>query len=242
MRILQPRFRQRGFYLPWVGGAAPAGDPDISFVVNLTHANSNSLNAFDTVIGPSFANAGPGASLDTSVKALGAASILIPGVCIVSLNPGTTYHVGTNDYCYDLFFYATTLSTQVLLDCRPASTAGAWPVVVIASGAVLVDVNGSTLYSGGSLSTGQWYFLRHCRVGTTAYLHLGAQGSPTASLIASATDANNYADSATVWLGVSAFSSFPLSSGNIDEFRFTNGSGRGGGSTVAIPTSEFVDF
>lgn len=245
MRLLPPRFKQRGFYLPWFGaggGSPPATDPYISYVIQLTHFDVEATGAFTQTIGPNaFANGGGNAALDTGQKAFGIGSA---GLSTADINATTNaaYTIGSADFAMEFWVRPSSVSgAQVYFDGRPGSD-GAYPAIYASGADLFYYVSaGNQISASGAMSATTWQYICVARTSGTTRMYVGVLGGGTAAKVGS-----DYSDGTTylqmpLRLGRSVFASGQFA-GNFDDFRLTIGHGRGyTGSSIPVPTAAFPD-
>jgi len=153
----------------------------------------------------------------TSMAFDGTGDYLLP-----SPTAATQLALGTGDFTIEMWFFVTTVAAaQVLIDFRPTSTDGVYPLIYIsASGtSVILDVSAGTRITGTTtISTNTWYHLAVARSGTSTKMFVN--GTQVGSTY---TDTNNYlvgTNRPVVGSGGFTLGVNPLT-GYIDELRVT---------------------
>jgi hypothetical protein len=107
------------------------------------------------------------------------------------LQAGQNFTFGTGDFTIEMWFYVTTTaSAQALIDFRPASTDGVYPLIYISSGggSIILDVSAGTRITGTTtISTNTWYHFALSRSGTSTKMFVN--GTQVGSTY---TDTNSY--------------------------------------------------
>lgn len=96
------------------------------------------------------------------------------------------YQFGTGDFTIEFWVYLNTVaSNQILYDNRVAG--GVYPTIYMSTSTIKYYTNFADQITGGTLTTGQWYYIALCRAsGSTRLFVNGTQSGSTY------TDANNY--------------------------------------------------
>jgi hypothetical protein len=140
------------------------------------------------------------------------------------LQAGPNLALGSGDFTIEMWFYVTTTAAvQALMDFRPTSTDGAYPLIYISSGggSIILDVSAGTRITGTTtISTNTWYHFALARSGTSTKMFVN--GTQVGSTY---TDTNNY----LVGTNRPAIASNGFTLGNnpltgyIDDLRITKG-------------------
>jgi hypothetical protein len=110
----------------------------------------------------------------------------------LSVASNAAFGYGTGDFTIEMFVYLTTISgsTPNLLDQRNATSTQVVPTFYVNAGVLSYYVNGTTVWTGATLTANTWYHLAISRsTGVTKFFVNGIQSG------ASYTDANNYISS-----------------------------------------------
>ena len=155
------------------------------------------------------------------------------------LQAGPNLALGSGDFTIEMWFYVTTTAAvQALMDFRPTSTDGVYPLIYIsASGtSIILDVSAGTRITGTTtISTNTWYHFALARSGTSTKMFVN--GTQVGSTY---TDSNNYLVGTN--RPVIAGNGFTLGNnpltGYIDDLRITKGYARYTANFTA-PTAAF---
>jgi hypothetical protein len=147
------------------------------------------------------------------------------------------YAFGAGAFTIEFWLYLNTVSgNQIVYDGRPSGTQTTQPTIFVASAVVSYYVNGSTVITGSTLSTGQWYHIAVARSGTSTKMFVnGTQAGSTY------TDSTVYTNTANrPLIGMDSFStpSNPLN-GYIDDLRVTKGYARYT-ANFSVPAAAFA--
>jgi hypothetical protein len=178
------------------------------------------------------------AQISTAQSKWGGGSIYLDGTSntAVKLLASNQLSPFSGDYTYEFWLYFNSFTgTPVIFDTRASSGAIPGLQIFCTTSGVLTVYGGSAtatlLITGGTLSTGQWYYIALVRSGsgsnnTKLYLNGSQSGS-------SATDTTNYNNQGG-YIGANAGSPSNYLNGYIDDFRFTRYA-----RTIATPTAPF---
>jgi hypothetical protein len=124
------------------------------------------------------------------------------------------YQFGTGDFTIEFWVYLNTVaSNQILYDNRV--TAGLYPTIYMSTSTIKYYTNSADQITGGTLATGQWYYIALCRAsGSTRLFVNGTQSGSTY------TDANNYLVG-TLTVGSDGAAPGSYLNGYIDDLRVT---------------------
>jgi hypothetical protein len=179
------------------------------------------------------------AQISTAQSKWGGGSIYLDGTAntAVKLLTGNQLSPFSGDYTYECWVYFNSFTgTPVIFDTRASNTAVPGLQIYCTTGGVLTVYGGAStatlLITGGTLSTGQWYYIALVRSGsgsnnTKLYLNGSQSGS-------SATDTTNYNNQGG-YIGAGASGTSNYVNGYIDDFRFT----RYARTITASPTAPF---
>jgi hypothetical protein len=213
---------------------APLGSTgsDTSLLLNFTNAgvvDATAKNVLETE---------GNAQISTAQSKWGGGSIYLDGTSntAVKLLASNQLSPFSGDYTYEFWLYFNSFTgTPVIFDTRASSGAIPGLQIFCTTSGVLTVYGGSAtatlLITGGTLSTGQWYYIALVRSGsgsnnTKLYLNGSQSGS-------SATDTTNYNNQGG-YIGANAGSPSNYLNGYIDDFRFTRYA-----RTIATPTAPF---
>jgi hypothetical protein len=204
-----------------------------SLLLNFTNAgiiDNTAKNVLETV---------GNAQISTSVKQFGTGSLAFDGTgdYLVS-NAATTdlYAFGTGAFTVEMWIYFSSLATSVIMDWRPSSGSGAYPLLVTDSNTILWSHTNNTRITSGTVSTGQWYHLAICRSGTDTKMFLN--GTQTGSTYSDSTSYLSVAGAPRI--GIDFPSNSYFLNGYIDDLRITKGVARYT-TTFTPPTAAFAD-
>ena len=153
-------------------------------------------------------------------------------------NTATTdlYAFSSGDFTIEFWLYLNTVSgNQIVYDGRPSGTQTTQPTIFVSSAVVSYYTNNSTVITGSTLSTGQWYHIAVARSGTSTKMFVN--GTQVGSTYTDSTVYTNTANRPII--GVDSFSlgTNPLN-GYIDDLRVTKGFCRYT-TTFSVPTAAF---
>lgn len=156
--------------------------------------------------------------------------------------PNSVYALGTGDFTLEGWYRWDTASTiHTLMDMRPVSTTGNYPLYLVnASNLLIYSVNGTTrITSGGTWAHATWTYIAVSRVSGTTRMYAAVLGDANTVQVGSDwTDSTNYVNSSpSAYIGGNAFGSNRLT-GYVGPVRMTKGVGRYS-STFAVPTAIF---
>ena len=174
--------------------------------------------------------------LSTTEKKFGTASVLFDGTGdYLELATSSDFGFGTGDYAIEAFVHPTTIAAGKIFDFRTASPDVAALIDMDGSGTIRLNVNGSNVISGGTLTVNTWTHIAVSRVsGTTSLFVNGSRvGSPY-------TDSNNYGNTKPLKIGAN-FNGADAFTGYIDEIRISKGAARyANAASITLPTAAFV--
>lgn len=146
--------------------------------------------------------------------------------------------IGTSEFIIDGRFSLDIVTDEMIFDYRPVATNGAYPTLLVSSGALTYYVDSANKISGGSLSSSTVYYFAVFRKSGTTYLQLDDQ------ILGSFSDSFTYlAPASRPRIAASGFSG-AATGGTFRDFRVTIGTDRGraasiSGSTADVPESPF---
>ena len=151
------------------------------------------------------------------------------------------FEFGSGDFTIEFWLYTNDATdNQTLIDFRPASTSGLYPLIYIPSGStedIRYRVNGTNRIISSTISSNAWIHVAVARSGSSTKLFINGtqQGSTYA-------DSNNYALPSRVVIGAGSFNlgGAPLN-GFIDDLRITKGIARYT-SNFTAPTDALPKF
>jgi len=208
---------------PFVPPAAP-----VTAVTN-TQLLLNGTNAgiFDSTTFADLETVG-NTQISTSVVKYGTGSIYFDGagdwLIVNSPNGANDYAFGSGDFTLEMWIYPTDITSVMLYDSRPNSSAGVYPTLYInSSSSITYYTNGSDRISGASAVINTWQHIALVRASGTTKLYInGTQSGSTY------TDANTYLNGASrPIIGVDGGNtSLQNYAGYIDDLRITKGVAR----------------
>ena len=176
------------------------------------------------------------AQLSTTEKKFGTASVLFDGTGdYLELATSSDFGFGTGDFAVEAFVRPTTIAAGKIFDFRTASPDVAVLIDMTGSGLIRLNVNGSNVITGGSLSANVWSHIAVSRVsGTTSLFVNGSRvGSPY-------TDSNDYGNTKPLKIGANLNGADGFT-GYIDEIRISKGAARyANAASITVPTAAFV--
>ena len=192
--------------------APPTAITNTSLLLNFTNAgiyDGTMKNDLETV---------GNAQVSTSVVKYGSGSMYFDGNGdYLRPNSGNIFNFGTGDFTVEFWLYLNATTAQTFIDCRPGS-AGDY-ILFDYDPTLRLYVGSTTVLSGKSLSTGQWYHIALARSGSTVkYFVNGVQE-------ASATMTTNLLSASNPYIGSNYIPSAYLN-GYIDDLRITKGIAR----------------
>lgn len=174
---------------------------------------------------------------DTTIKRFGTSSLQLDGVeDYIGVAANNDFGFGTGDFTVEAFVYLTSLAgNRLIFDFRAGAISDVAPVVYISNGGqIRYFTNSADRILGSTLLTGQWYHIALSR--SSGITSLYVNGSRVGSAY---TDTNDYGSSKPVTIGARFDGSTPAS-GYIDELRISKGIARYSGSSLIVPSSEFL--
>jgi len=192
--------------------APPTAITNTSLLLNFTNAgiyDGTMKNDLETV---------GNAQISTSVVKYGSGSMYFDGNGdYLRPNSGNIFNFGTGDFTVEFWLYLNATTAQTFIDCRPGS-AGDY-ILFDYDPTLRLYVGSTTVLSGKSLSTGQWYHIALARSGSTVkYFVNGVQE-------ASATMTTNLLSASNPYIGSNYVPGAYLN-GYIDDMRITKGVAR----------------
>jgi hypothetical protein len=218
------------------------GDRNFSNVSLLLHGNgtNGSTTITDNSPTPKTVTAVGNAQISTAQSKFGGASIAFDGngdYLTTSMLSGDNA-LGTTDFTIEFWLRLNSIPLILcsLVDYRPTSTQGAYPVLYLSNSNIRYYVSSADRIAGSNLSINVWYHVALCKASSSTRLFIdGTQVGSTYS------DANNYLGSNNrPYIG--AFSDTltgPLN-GYIDDLRITKGVARYT-ANFTPPTAAFAD-
>ena len=177
------------------------------------------------------------AQLSTAQKQFGTASVLFDGTGDdLSLATSSDFGFGTGDFAVEAFIRPTAITVfDTVFDFRTANPEVALVISINSSGQIVVNVNGSNVITGGSLSINTWAHIAVSRVSGTTSLFVN--GSRVGSAY---TDSNDYGNTKTLKIG-RAYDGGNAFAGYIDEIRISKGAARyANAASITVPTAAFT--
>ena len=176
------------------------------------------------------------AQLSTTQKKFGTASVLLDGTGdYLSLATSSDFGFGTGDFAVEAFVRPTTIAAGKIFDFRSASPDVAVLIDMTGSGVIRLNVNGSNVITGGTLTVNTWHHLAVSRVSGVTSLFI--DGTRVGSAY---TDTNNYGTSKSLKIGAN-LNGADAFTGYIDEIRVSKGAARyANAGTITVPTAEFT--
>ena len=176
------------------------------------------------------------AQISTTQKKFGTGSVLLDGTGdYLSLATSSDFGFGTGDFAVEAFVRPTSIAAGKIFDFRSASPDQAVLIDMDGSGTVRVNINGSNVISGGTLSVNTWHHLAVSRVSGVTSLFI--DGTRVGSAY---TDTNDYGTTKALKIG-SNLNGADTFTGYIDEVRVSKGDARyANAGTITVPTAEFA--
>ena len=176
------------------------------------------------------------AQLSTTEKKFGTASVVFDGTGdYLELATSSDFGFGTGDYAIEAFIRPTIIAAGKIFDFRTASPDVAALIDMDGSGTLRLNVNGSNVISGGTVTANTWHHIAVSRVsGTTSLFFNGTRvGSPY-------TDSNDYGNTKPLKIGANLNGADGFT-GYIDEIRISKGVSRyANAASITVPTAAFV--
>ena len=174
--------------------------------------------------------------LSTAEKKFGTASVLFDGTGdYLELATSSDFGFGTGDYAIEAFVHPTTIAAGKIFDFRTASPDVAALIDMDGSGTIRLNVNGSNVITGGTLTVNTWAHIAVSRVSGTTSLFVN--GSRVGSAY---TDSNDYGNTKPLKIGAN-FNGADAFTGYIDEIRISKGVARyANAASITVPTAAFV--
>ena len=210
--MLAGMFASRG------GGGGGGIDPHFANVVSLAHFNGT--NGSTTITDQVLSNwtAAVNCTISTAQSRFGGASVINPGESgsYVESPISASLTLGTGDFTIEFWLYGTISGTDIVMDCRPVSTQGAYPVLYYVGTTLHYYVNSANQITGtASLSDATWMHIAVCRAsGITKLFVNGTQVGSDWS------DSTDYANT-SFRLANGRFTTGNPIDGYIDDFRVT---------------------
>jgi hypothetical protein len=219
-----------------MGSSAEASDPNFKNVTLLLHGDGSNGAQNNTFIDSStnnFTITRNGNTTQGSFSPYGSnwSNYFDGSGDMLYLNGETAFSFGTGDFTVEGWFCASATGEMVIIDFRPNSTNGAYPMVFInSSGYLTYYTNTADRITGSTaIAVGTWYHFAVSRSGTSTKLFLnGVQQGSTYS------DSSNYAvGSVRPIIGVNGFNTSVFNfNGYISNLRIVKG--------TAVYTSAFT--
>jgi hypothetical protein len=154
-------------------------------------------------------------------------------------NASTALALGTGDFTIEFWYYPLDSTTPLtLLDFRPASTNGVYPLIGTTTGLVVAYYVSTAYRITGTtaVTVNSWNHIAVSRSGGVTRLYLnGAQQG------ADYNDANSYlCGTNRPIIGNNGFSNTPYANGYMQDIRITAGVGRYSGTSLTLPTYAFI--
>jgi hypothetical protein len=139
----------------------------------------------------------------------------------------SAFALGTGDYTIECWFYKLGSGGSIILDFRPSSTNGRYPIIYHASGVCGLDING-TILSSGAVALNTWNHMALVRAsGVTRFYINGTQSGSTLA------DTRDYLVGASrPNIGINGFTPQDYFDGYISNLRIVKG--------TAVYTSNFT--
>jgi hypothetical protein len=135
-------------------------------------------------------------------------------------NNGQIFNFGTGDFTIEFWLYLTSVASQsTFVDCRPGSAGDYILFDYDPTSKLRLYVNTTTVLSGTTLSTGQWYHIALARSGTSVAYYVNGTQSATGTM------STNLLSAANPYIGANYVPGSYLN-GYIDDFRVTKGYAR----------------
>ena len=172
-----------------------------------------------------------GAEIDQNIKKFGSGSFLGNGVdsFVSTTLPGG---VGSSDFTIEFWVYYDSVVSGMLFNSRTGGTAGDG---IDINSSLLVRNDAGNIMNTVSLDTNTWYYISLSRVGNTLYRHVNGTINATATFQEELTGED-------ILLGGSNVGNTGFMTGNIDDFRITNGTGRYDINGYTVPSRQHFTF
>jgi hypothetical protein len=146
------------------------------------------------------------------------------------------YAFGSGNFTIEFWAYLNTVSgSQIFYDSRPSGTQTTQPTIFMSSAVLSYYTNNSTVITGSTLSTGQWYHIAVSRSGTSTKMFVN--GTQVGSTYTDSTVYTNTSGRPLIGADSFAVGTNPLN-GYIDDLRVTKGYARYTANFTA-PTAAF---
>jgi SPP1 family predicted phage head-tail adaptor len=217
-------------------------DPYFSSVSLLLHGNGTdgSTSFIDSSSNSLSVTATGNAQIDTAIKQFGTGSLLFDGNGDnVAIANNSILTLGTGDFTIELWIYP--LSQPGLFNSIIGGNATGEPIVNLrgsgTSSSISFNIFGSAdiFNFNYTFTQNNWYHIAISRSGTSLKVYIN--GSQIGSTI---TDSTNISSPLTTVGGLIVLYS-QYFNGNIDDVRITKGVARYTGSSLTVPTREFLD-
>jgi hypothetical protein len=178
------------------------------------------------------------AQISTSVKKFGTGSIAFDGTeDYLSTLGNPLFAFGTGDFTIECWLNITTFNGGVVVDFRPTTTNGNYPLIYLNSSTLEFYASGATQIASGTLTTGTWFHFALSRSGSSMKMFInGTQAGSTY------TASVNYSVGTLLGIGTSTYVlGSSILNGYIDEFRITKGYARYT-TTFTPPTAAFPNI
>ncbi len=208
--------------------APPTAITNTSLLLNFTNAgitDATAKNDLETV---------GNAQISTTQSKFGGSSMAFDGTGdYLRPNNGQIFNFGTGDFTIEFWLYLTSVASQsTFVDCRPGSAGDYILFDYDPTSKLRLYVNTTTVLSGTTLSTGQWYHIALARSGTSVAYYVNGTQSATGTM------STNLLSAANPYIGANYLPGSYLN-GYIDDFRVTKGYARYT-TTFTPPTAAFA--
>jgi hypothetical protein len=193
----------------------PTAITNTQLLLNYTNAgivDSTGKNVLETV---------GNAQISTTQSKFGGSSMAFDGTGdYLRPNNGQIFNFGTGDFTIEFWLYLTSVASQsTFVDCRPGSAGDYILFDYDPTSKLRLYVNTTTVLSGTTLSTGQWYHIALARSGTSVAYYVNGTQSATGTM------STNLLSAANPYIGANYVPGSYLN-GYIDDFRVTKGYAR----------------
>ncbi len=193
----------------------PTAITNTQLLLNYTNAgivDSTGKNVLETV---------GNAQISTTQSKFGGSSMAFDGTGdYLRPNNGQIFNFGTGDFTIEFWLYLTSVASQsTFVDCRPGSAGDYILFDYDPTSKLRLYVNTTTVLSGTTLSTGQWYHIALARSGTSVAYYVNGTQSATGTM------STNLLSAANPYIGANYLPGSYLN-GYIDDFRVTKGYAR----------------
>jgi hypothetical protein len=206
---------------------------------------SNSVTAANTKLLTNFTNGGiidatgknvletvGNAQISTTQSKWGGSSMYFDGTGdYLRPNSGYIFNFGTGDFTIEFWLYLNSTSNQTFIDCRPGSSGDYILFDYNTTSKLRLFVGSTTVLSGKTLVSGQWYHIALARSGSTVKYFVDGTQEASATMTTSILSASN------PYIGSNYVPGDYLNA-YIDDFRVTKGYARYTANFTA-PTAAF---